>query len=396
MLRFALIASSALLCLTVASAAQTSVWLALTTWGGEIHLVHNLTGEDRLLHDAGGRASHAAFSNDGRQVAFARFSGAIGVVNNDGTGYRALCNTYGSQEVTNICWTTRGIFWMEGTANGGTPNVNVVDPISGNRRQLTITRNVGLTSLSMSRDGSVGYARLHHESVGFAYGAMFFDVNAGATALSNEKYDDAGEWDHGAAMLNDGSEAVWTLWNCSAFGNPAGPAAGDCYHHAFGFIAPASSSTGAFDKTRYISWDVLHRGADPVVPDNWQLWGPGSSPFTSPANDSFMVYSFQQPVDPWAVRVFLLNVYTNAVQDITPAYWGTEGEFWVGALPDPNATTISQAERRPHAVMSPERASLSIGGMLSPVSGAASAVYTTTGRRIRRCSAVPAPWVVHR
>ncbi len=387
----ALLAAS--LCLPVLSRAQSSVWLALTTWGGEVRLAHRPGGEDRLLYSAGGRASHATFSNDGRRLAFARFGGSVYVVNNDGTGAQPLCATYTSDDVTNICWTEKGIFWMEGDAEGGTPHVNVVDPATGSRRQLTISRTIGLTSLSMTRDGTLGFARLHHESVGFAYGSMFFSVNADATALLNEKYDDAGEWDHGATMLNDGSAAVWTLWNCSTFGNPAGPAPGDCYHHAFGFVAPATSTTGNFDKTRYISWDVLHRSADPVVPDNWQLWGPGSSPFTTPSNDSLMVYSFQQPVDPWAVRVFMINVYTNVVQDITPAYWGTEGEFWTGTLPDPHATAVAST-RYPHTAMSPPRAAQAFGGRLSPVSGAASATtYTPSGRLTPGRPAACAPLV---
>lgn len=322
-----------------ACAAQPQIWVSLTSWNGDIHLWNTATSENRLLRQGtDSRTSHCAFSNSGTKLAFAQFGGQVYTVNNDGTGLTPVCNTYTSQVVTNICWTTKGLFWNEGEAEGGTPYVYWADPYTGATRRLgPISRNVGLTSLAVSRDGSVAYARLHHESVDFAYGAVFFDIDHDATSLTNEKYDDAGEWDHGATMLNDGSAAVWTLWNCS-FGNTAVSDASGCYHHAFGFVASSTSATGSFDKDRVIDWPVLHDAVSPSVPYNWQLWGPGSSPFTTPSNDSLMLYSFQEPVEPWDVRMLVVNMYTETVTDVTPPYWAFEGEFWAGQLPDPQNT----------------------------------------------------------
>jgi hypothetical protein len=328
---------------------QINAWISWTTWGGDVSLRNSQTGESRSLRQAsGGRTSHCAFSNDGRRLTFAQSSGSVYVVNNDGTGLAALCNTYTSNEVTNICWTLKGIFWMEGTAEGGSPYVYWADPQSGTTRRLgPVSRGTPLTSLSMTRDGSLAYARLHHESVGFAYGAMFFGIDAGATALVGQKYDDAGEWDHGAVMLNDGSAALWTLWDCSSFGNSSAPDPGSCYHHAFGYVVPSTSTTGSFDKQGFTDWQVLHDRVQPAVPYDWQLWGPGSSPFTTPSNDSLVIYTFQQPVDPWACRTFIWNIHTNDITDVTPPNWAYEGEFWVGDLPDPHSTGTAQPWRAP-------------------------------------------------
>jgi len=280
-------------------------------------------------------ATHAAFSPDGRKLAFilegTGTARGVFTVNNDGTGAARLCALFTSNSLTfcNICWTTRGIFWSENSRS-----IYWADPATGRSRSIgSLTTNTTGNHLRMSRAGTRAYLRTDHE-LSPSVGGLFFEVSSD-TAITNQRT--FSTWDHGSVMLNDGSAALWNAFNCGSIGNPSG-----CAYHVY------------FARVDFATMQLTPLKPGDNLASQYIIDGPGFGPYTTPNNDSLILYR-KEPCDGcWEdPHFFIMNVYTREVREATPSTIAPggpitslgelydAGEFWMGALPNPHATSPS-------------------------------------------------------
>jgi len=340
------------------AAAIPEAWITLTRiwdWtNNHVVLWNATTGQVILLwkppvYDNTQPAIPPAFSPDGKRVAFmikARdvpHTGNVYVVNNDGTGLTTLCSTFSTatgEGFCNICWTDLGLFWTENTRQ-----IYWADPATGQSKVLgTLATNTTGNHLRMSRSGTRAYLRTDHE-VSPGIGGLFFEVPANLSGIASERTF-AGVWDHGCAMLNDGSGAIWVEFDCSKIGSPA-----SCLYHKYFAI---------HDFTNMTQYTTLLPG-DPL-PDCYELSGPGCGPYTTPCSNDYILYGKDGnrpagqgtgcPENP--ARKYIMNIRTRETVDVTPSDdriapgspitrfgSGDIGEFWLGPLPSAHATTPS-------------------------------------------------------
>lgn len=333
--------------LCIASAAESAIapaWVVISRRysDGNVYLWNTGTKEAYRLYERqqwdDPNPEHGAFSPDGKRIAFIvkREGSTYGVmvVNNDGTGLERVCgvfNSGSSQSFCNICWTDRGLFWTENTRE-----IYWADPDTKQSRALgTLATNTTGNHLRMSRDGARAYLRTSHD-LSPDVGGLFFETDAGLTGIINERPFGHGEWDHGSVMLNDGSECIWVIWDCPTFGSPSGCS----YHNMFGridFVNPAQRST-------FIPDDGYQTG--------WELDGPGWGPYTTPNSDDHILYNRYGTGDNEGHVFFIMDLGTDEVVEVTPTEvasgsdvasfnpdFDVLGEFWLGDLPNPHATT---------------------------------------------------------
>lgn len=337
-----------------ARGADREIWITLHDSRGGMWMNRIGQSDSYELAPKTDMISHGAFSPDGRRVAYYVQGDGVYVVNNDGTDTRRICDTYTAGRTVNIFWTERGIYWNEGFKDDAENYIGYVNVETGDRKKYTHSRSIKITHFSMDGSGTRGYARLRHEQVNAAYGALLFDIADHGTSMQNEKYDDAGIWDHGSAMSKDGSKVFWVLFG-DYFGNtrvPSNEVKNKVYHQAIGVVGHAESTTGDFAKTDLFDWDILHDSVSPPVPYTWIVCNGGVSkaPHTTHANDSLMAYHMHNPDNPDDIRLFLLNFYTRTITDITPVSdkWSKYyGEFWVGPLQNPDGTAERSATAAP-------------------------------------------------
>jgi hypothetical protein len=339
-----------LMCVSVsiAPAAIPSAWIPISRcWSdGSIYMWNSSTKQAYRLYQRQAyddpNPGHCAMSPDGKRLAFiVKKSGTsygVMVVNNDGTGLSRVCGTLSSgtgQGFCTICWTDRGLFWTENTRQ-----IYWADPDTKASKALgTLATNTTGNMLRMSRDGSRAYLRTDHE-VGAMVGGLFFETNAGLTGIINERPFGASEWDHGSVMLNDGSKCIWVVWNCGAFGNPAGCA----YHKLFGVVDFANPS-----QRSVITPNDGHA-------TDWELDGPGWGPYTSPNSAEHILYNRYGTGGNDGHLFFIMNINTRETIEVTPTQvaaggpiaafnpdFDVLGEFWFGDLPNPHSTVPSIA-----------------------------------------------------
>ncbi|MBD3242176.1 MAG: hypothetical protein GF331_16410 [Chitinivibrionales bacterium] len=282
--------------------------------------------------------THAAFSPDGKQLAVIvkkhEDTGSVWIMNNDGTGQRALCPTYVDtigMSFCNICWTERGIFWSERAET-----IFWADPVSGETRVLgPIQTPTTINHLRIDRAGRHVYARTTHNIPGV--GGLFFEINDGLNGLVNERGFAYDHFDHGCCMLNDGSAAIWIPWHCNHYGNEP-----ECTGGHEVFVRRPFDDENAY--SFFPPGDNLG--------DSYELAGPGSGPYTTPNSDNLILYCKTASAEDGAW--FIMDITTGESVDVTPSddriapggaiesfdvLWRMVlGEFWIGRLPSPHAT----------------------------------------------------------
>lgn len=318
--------------------AMPDAWVEFYTLYGanSIYLFNTGTKEMRLVHKCRNNPTQAAFSLDGTRLAFLDKkpddTGSVWIVNNDGTGLRRVCATFANSTqhyngTSTICWTQQGLFWCENTNQ-----IFWADPETGASKVLgTLATNTTGNLFSMSLDGTRAYLRTDHNTDPHV-GGLFFEVGPNVSGIVNERPFANPFWDHGSAMLCDGSAAVWVVWNCGSFGNPA-----NCAGHQL---------LSLMDFTDLSAWDIVY----PPDPDTTALAGPAGGPYTSPSSADHILYR-RGGWDDYTCTIF--NYKTGEYIDATPSpiapggpidvlpRLSKQGGFWMGDLPNPHATAPS-------------------------------------------------------
>jgi hypothetical protein len=370
-----------LLCCQVDAAIQ-SAWISFAPYAGNgrYYLWNSDTHQIVQLTDGTTRGDIlCAFSPDGKKLAYiGDGNGKRGVytVNNDGTEITRICATFTTDGglFCNICWTQKGLFWSENQRS-----IYWADPVTKQNKSIgSLTTNTTGNHLRMSRDGARAYLRTDHETAA-GVGGLFFEVSS-STTLINERVTPA--WDHGSCMLNDGSAAIWVKPGSHK------------YFEIRDFV----------DLTKYTAL-ALYDNLDA----SYELAGPGFGPYTTPNNDSLIMYRMDDHDNPtWSdPRFFIFNIYTHELKAATPSdaniapggpistlgQYYDAGEFWMGALPDPHSSVGAQATGVDGASVGPTRltsvghtasgdlrVSYSLGAVAS--SDARIEVYSLDGTRI--------------